>query len=256
MRAALYARVSTEDQARDGFSLDAQMKRLESYCARQGYDIVDRYVDEGYSGRKTNRPEYRRMMDEHERWDAIVVLKMDRIHRNSMNFTLMMNRLNNLGKEFISIQDQFNTTTAMGRFVMDIIQRIAQLESEQIGERVYLGMEFKARSGSSHLGSGHPYGYTYDNGSLKVITDEAHTVRAIYSMYKGGSSMDQIAKYLNDADIPAKKGGAWSRQSISNILHNPVYTGCAKWDGILNKDDHEAIISVETYEAVNGPLEG
>ncbi|MBQ7621216.1 MAG: recombinase family protein, partial [Candidatus Methanomethylophilaceae archaeon] len=90
MRAALYARVSTEDQAVEGFSLEAQVKKLEAYCRQEGFDVVDRFVDDGYSGRKTNRPEYQRMLKEIDNWDVLVVLKMDRIHRNSVNFTQMM----------------------------------------------------------------------------------------------------------------------------------------------------------------------
>ena len=92
------------------------------------------------------------MMSEIEKWDVLVVLKMDRIHRNSINFTLMMNVLKDAGKEFNSMQESFDTTTAMGRFVMDIIQRIAQLESEQIGERVKVGMTQKAKKGKGLLG--------------------------------------------------------------------------------------------------------
>lgn len=254
MRAALYARVSTEDQAKEGFSLDAQIKRLEAYCRVRGWDIAGIYRDEGCSGRNTDRPEYHRMMAESDQWDILLVMKMDRIHRNSVNFTLMMDDLRMKGKEFNSMQDKFDTTTAMGRFVMDIMQRIAQLESEQIGERVKIGMEYKARNSTGNLGSGHPYGYVYSKGKLEVVTDEAHTVRAIYNMYVRGSTMDDIASFLNDAQIPAKKGGTWNKQSICNILHNPLYTGYSVWDGIVRKGEQEPIIDMRTYEAVNGPI--
>ena len=179
---------------------------------------------------------------------------MDRIHRNSVNFALMMDDLRAKGKEFTSMQDKFDTTTAMGRFVMDIMQRIAQLESEQIGERVKIGMEYKARNGTGNLGSGHPYGYVYQDGKLEVVKDEAHTVRAIYNMYKRGSTMDDIADFLNKAEIPAKKGGAWNKQSVGNILHNPLYVGYQDWNGIFRKGDQEAIVAVDLYESINGPL--
>ncbi len=254
MRAAIYVRVSTEDQAVEGYSLDAQVKRLEAYCRVQNWEIADIYRDEGFSGRTTERPEYSRMMSESDKWDTILVLKMDRIHRNSVNFAMMMDQLRSLGKEFTSMQDKFNTSTAMGRFVMDIMQRIAQLESEQIGERVYIGMKYKAESGDCHLGSGHPYGYTYQNGNLIVIQDEAHTVRAMYNMYRRGSTMDDIASFLNKAEIPAKKGGQWNKQSVCNILHNPLYAGYRSWDGILKKGEQEPIVSVQLFESINGPL--
>ena len=79
MRAALYVRVSTEDQASEGFSLDAQVKKLEAYCRVRGWDVAGVYRDEGFSGRSTDRPEYRRMMEEMDSWDTILVKKMDRI---------------------------------------------------------------------------------------------------------------------------------------------------------------------------------
>ncbi len=254
MRAALYARVSTDDQAVEGFSLDAQFKRLEAYCRVRGWEVAGEYRDEGYSGRNTRRPEYDRMMRESDSWDVLLVLKMDRIHRNSVNFTRMMDDLREMGKEFNSVQEKFDTTTAMGRFVMDIMQRIAQLESEQIGERTFMGMEFKARNGTGNLGSGHPYGYAYSNGRLEVVEDEAHAVRAIYNMYLRGSTMRGIADFLNDADIPAKKGGRWNKQSVCNILHNPLYVGYSDWNGILRKGEQEPIVDMEKFEKVNGPL--
>ena len=130
MRAALYIRVSTEEQASEGFSLDAQRRILEDYCIVQDLDPVGPYVDDGYSGRNTNRPAYRRMMDEIDLWDKILVIKMDRIHRNSRNFMDMMERLEHNGKRFESTSESLDTENAMGRFVVDMIQRIAQLESE------------------------------------------------------------------------------------------------------------------------------
>lgn len=254
MRAALYTRVSTEDQAVEGFSLDAQMKRLEAYCRIRGWDVAGEYREEGYSGRNTHRPEYERMFEESDSWDVLLVLKMDRIHRNSVNFTLMMDELKARGKEFSSVQEKFDTTTAMGRFVMDIMQRIAQLESEQTGERTYVGMEFKARTGGGHLGSAHPYGYEYRDGRLDVLEDEASNVRTMFMMRLRGSTTDDIAGFLNDSGVPSKKGGRWSRQSVSYILRNPLYAGFSDWNGIVKKGDQPAIVDREVFERLNGPV--
>jgi site-specific DNA recombinase len=140
VRVAIYTRVSTEDQAKEGFSLGAQRERLEAYCLARDWKVAARYVDDGHSGRNIRRPAYEKMIAERDRWDAILVIKMDRIHRNSRNFMEMMDNLGEWGKNFVSATESLDTSTAMGRFVMDIIQRIAQLESEQIGERVYMGM--------------------------------------------------------------------------------------------------------------------
>jgi DNA invertase Pin-like site-specific DNA recombinase len=242
MRAALYARVSTEDQAREGYSLEAQMKKLEAHCRIQGWNPIGRFIDEGVSGRTTDRPAYKQMMESMGEWDVLVVLKLDRIHRNSVNFAKMMDNLNRSKKEFCSIQEKFNTKSAMGRFVMDTIQRIAQLESEQIGERVLMGMTRKAKHGTGTLGSGHPYGYSYEDGNLKINLDEALTVRAIYNLFMKKLSVSEIARTLNDAHIPAKKGGAWNRQSIDGILKNPLYSGHLKWNGHTRRDEIAALV--------------
>ena len=254
MRAALYVRVSTEDQAREGFSLDAQTEKLEAYCGFKEWMISDIYRDEGYSGRTTDRPEYKRMMSEHEKWDYLLVLKMDRIHRNSVNFALMMDDLRKKNKEFCSTYERYDTGTAMGRFVMDIIQRIAQLESEQIGERVKSGMTRKAEFGTGYLGSGHPYGYVYERGSLVVVEYEAAVVRDIFTMYTGGKSLRSIADTLNNLMIEPKKSGKWSHQSISKILHNPIYAGYIRWDGNIRSGEHTAIIGQDVFESINGPI--
>src|SRR3972149_3134250 len=92
-RVAVYTRVSTEDQAKEGFSLEAQRERLEAYCKARGWPVARTYVDDGHSGRDTKRPAYQRMMAERDAWDTLLVIKMDRIHRNSRNFMEMMESL-------------------------------------------------------------------------------------------------------------------------------------------------------------------
>lgn len=256
-RVALYTRVSTEDQAREGFSLNAQRERLTAYCtAKDGWDVVEVYSDEGFSGRDTNRPAYRRMMAEMARWDVVLVLKMDRIHRNSKNFMVMMERLHAEGKEFASAMESFDTTTAMGRFVVDIIQRIAQLESEQIGERVYLGMRQKATEGGT-LGAPAPYGYAYDGegeGRLVVVPEEADAVRRIYARYLGGDALNDIVRALDEDGVATKRGGAWDKRTVSKILKNATYAGFNEWHDVLMPGDHEAIVDVETFDAVQRRL--
>ena len=111
---ALYARVSTEDQALKGFSLDGQLEKLHSYCDARDWDVAGEYVDNGYSGRDTNRPAYREMLRGIDAWDALLVMKMDRVHRNSKNFMVMMETLREHDKEFVSMTESLDTSTAMG----------------------------------------------------------------------------------------------------------------------------------------------
>lgn len=249
MRAAVYARVSTEDQAKEGFSIAAQLKRLHAYCKARGWQMAGEYVDDGYSGRETKRPAYHRMMDDKDKWDVLVVLKMDRIHRNSRNFAVMMDNLRDWGKEFNSMQESFDTTTAIGRFVMDTIQRIAQLESEQIGERVKMGMTQKAKKGNGYLGFGEPYGYDYLDKKLFVKEEEASVVREVFITYLVGASLQDIVDALNARGIPAKKGGEWTKEAVSNMLKNPLYCGYVRWDGILRKGHHQPMVTVDQFNS-------
>jgi len=251
-RVALYVRVSTEDQAKEGYSLDAQVKRLSDYCKFHDLEIAGLYRDEGYSGRNPFRPEYRRMMESIDSWDGILVLKMDRIHRNSRNFTAMMDTLRKHGKEFISMNEKLNTENAMGRFVMDIIQRVAQLESEQIGDRVRIGMARKAEIGDGNMGSPDPYGYTHRDGKLIVKEDEAENVREMFRLKVSGNGPSAIADWLNRSSVPSKTGKTWSRQAVSHILKNPLYAGFVRWDGNISEGSHEAIITADEFEKANG----
>lgn len=248
-KVAVYTRVSTEDQAKEGFSLDAQIERLRSYCEARGWEIFREYVDEGYSGRKVNRPAYQQMIEEIENWDALLVLKMDRIHRNSRNFMEMMDTLRKHDKEFVSMTESLDTSTAMGRFVMDIIQRIAQLESEQIGERVYMGMQQKASMGGI-LGFNAPFGYRFENEKLEIVEKEARIVRQIFNQYRDGHTLREIVRFLNSNGIRTKKNNRWSIWAVRRILKNPIYAGYLKWDGILKKGACPSIIEVSQFNTV------
>ncbi|MCG7844669.1 MAG: recombinase family protein [Methanomassiliicoccales archaeon] len=246
-KVAIYTRVSTEDQAKEGYSLAAQKERLEAYCDAQGWDVVEHYVDEGQSGRNTRRPAYHRMIEERDKWDIILVMKMDRIHRNSKNFMMMMENLEKWGKKFSSMSESLDTSNAVGRFVVDIIQRIAQLESEQIGERTYMGMRQKAESGQGLLGFRVPFGYHILEGKLVQDEIEAQVVRSIYDQYLAGQTMDMIAYGLNRESVTTRGESHWTVWSISRILHNPVYAGHLRWDDLVIPSDHQPIISIGIF---------
>ncbi len=247
---ALYARVSTEDQALKGFSLDGQLEKLHSYCDARDWDVAGEYVDNGYSGRDTNRPAYQEMLREIDAWDALLVMKMDRVHRNSKNFMGMMETLREYDKEFVSMTESLDTSTAMGRFVMDIIQRIAQLESEQIGERVYFGMRQKAKGGKGLLGSPAPYGYEYKDGRLEEVGIELNVVERLYRRYLDGDSLGGLVEWLEKRDIATKKGGSWDKKTVSRILSNPVYCGLLEWEDIVVPGEHRAVVPRELFNEV------
>ncbi len=247
----MYTRVSTEDQAREGYSLQAQEEMLRAYCEAQDWAVASAYRDDGYSGRTTRRPGYQRMMEERDRWDCVLVVKMDRIHRNSKNFMAMMESLETWGKSFTSSTESLDTSNALGRFVMDMIQRIGQLESEQIGERTYMGMREKAESARGILGFRVPYGYRIQDGVLLLEEAEAETVRWIFSAYLEGRSMDDIAYTLNNRrGTLTRNGNPWNVHNLRTVLHNPVYVGFLRWEGMLIPSDHQRTIATETFNSV------
>ena len=252
IRAALYARVSTEEQADQGYSLAAQLQTLRDFCEVFEMDIAGEYVDDGYSGTNTRRPAYRRMFspDERQRWDALVVIKMDRIHRNSKNFMLMIEDLSKNGQSFFSTTERIDTTTAVGRFAMDVIQRIAQLESEQIGERTKFGMIQKAEQKDGIMGFQPPYGYSIADGELISIPEEQIVVKRIFGSYLENSTLDEIASELNSSFIRTRNGNQWNKYNLRNILHNPVYAGYMHWEEHLIGHHADCPVSVDEYNQV------
>ena len=250
---AIYTRVSTEDQAQEGFSLEAQLQRLRAYCFSQDYNVTGEYIDDGYSGTNTKRPQYQKMFEDIGKWDGILVMKMDRIHRNRLNFISMMAQLKKQEKEFVSMSESLNTSTAMGRFVMGIIQDIAQLESEQTGERTFIGMAQKAKDiDAGFMGHRPCFGYktvkeivtdTHGNSKtkshLEPIPEELAIVKKAFELYNEGHSIPQICKILNR-----------KYASVHYWLKNPIYTGYYKWHNIIKKADVKPIISSTLWDLV------
>ena len=255
-RAALYVRVSTDEQAAEGYSLEAQRSILEDHCLAEGFDIAGVYEDDGYSGRNVNRPAYRRLMSEMDDWDVLVVLKMDRIHRNSRNFMAMMDELEKHHKEFVSCYEALDTSNALGRFVVDMIQRMAQLESEQIGERTKIGMREKAENLGAEpvrkgtMGFTPPFGYRIVDGQLSDDPEELPVVVDIFQSYLSGETMDSICYSLNSRGTLTRRGNPWNKYNLRNILHNPVYAGFMRWEELLIPHKASRAISPEEFNQV------
>lgn len=251
-RAALYTRVSTEEQAEEGFSLDAQLRQLRAYCEARGFPVAAEYVDEGKSARKDTRPAYQKLLQERGSWDVLVVAKMDRIHRNARNFANMMDLLQKEDKDFVSISESWDTSNAMGRFTMKIVQQLAELESEQIGDRTHYGMTEKARQRAGEMGRPAPFGYRFEDGGLVVVEEQAAIVRRIFKEYAGERPLQQIA---DDLHLEGVKGRNWSPDGLRRMLANVTYTGTRDWDGIVADRAHAAIVPAGVWEAVQKRLD-
>jgi len=199
-KVAIYSRVSTEEQALRGFSLEEQIDKLKKYCENYNLEVTGIYKDGGFSGRNTKRPEYQLMLDEIHKWDAILVLKMDRIHRNVKNCLEMMEQLFKKDKGFISFTEKIDTTTAMGRAMMTITLVFAQLESEQTGERIAFANIGKAKKEETRfMGHRVPFGYKWDKKKQIFIEkpEELEIVRQAFDLYSNGQVFDPIEKTSN-----------------------------------------------------------
>jgi len=247
-----YLRVSTEDQAREGFSLDAQRRRVRAYCEAKGYVLEHEFVDDGASGRTTNRPAFQRLMaavrDGIEadgvrvRVGAVVVAKFDRLNRNLFDFLATQREMQRYKVHFASVDETVDTRGPFGRFFVQVIAAFAELESGIIGERVRHGMRQKALQRGFN-GMAPPFGYDIVDGTLVVNEAEAAVVRRICIWKRRGKSLSWIAERLRVERVPTKRGGRWSKRQAFRIVHNPLYRGALHWQDVVTPGTHPAIVS-------------
>jgi site-specific DNA recombinase len=264
MRAALYTRVSTQEQAVEGFSLDAQLHRLTAYCESQGWTITDVYTDEGISAKDMERPELQRMLADAaaKKFEVILVYKLDRLTRSVSDLYEMLQIFERYGIGFKSATEVFDTTTAMGRLFITIVAALAQWERETIGERSREGQAQMVREGR-FFGHTAPYGYDLVDGKLVVNEPEAEVVRTIFRLYLAGNGASRIAKYLNDPAnkmLPPHNSDKWSLKVVLDMLKNHAYAGYVRYGNktrnklrrelVIAKGDHTPLISEDTFEQV------
>lgn len=241
-RAALYARVSTEEQAMHGVSLDAQQERLLQYAKENGLTVVDIYVDEGISARKryTARPEFMRMLDDvkAKKVDVVLFIKLDRWFRNIADYYEVQAILDKYRVQWIATEEDYDTTTANGRLALNIKLAIAQDESDRTSERIKFVFQNMVREGRVISGST-PKGYKIQE--KKVVLDEAlaPVIKEMFSHYIDTRSLHDTSRYLKEThsvyiDI----------KSMKAMLQNPWYIGEAY--GI--KDWCPRIIDDETFQ--------
>lgn len=254
---ALYIRVSTEKQADEGFSLDAQESRLRAYCEAQAWNVcADHvYVDAGISGKSTDREAFQAMMQAAKLGTIkrIVTIKLDRIARNTKDFLSIVDTLQSFGCDLVLIKESFDTSTPQGKFALTMFAAIAELEASTITERVMTGKAQKAADGG-YNGSRCPLGYTYADGVFTVDTGAAGTVQNVFQWFVDGSTMKAIADKLNAASVPTSTGGKWHISTVRYMLQNGFYAGLAQWNDSEVEGSQPAIIARSTYEAAHNRL--
>ena len=220
----LYLRVSTEDQAREGFSLPEQRERLETFCKFKGYEIVDYYEDAGISAKTGNyRPEFERLKKDikSKRINTIIALKLDRITRSIFDWEKLMTFLDENDAYIDCANDEVNTTNANGKMVSRLLMSVSQNEIERTSERTKVGLAGAIKQG--HLPSQAPLGYKHENKKLVIDYSTKDVVVRIFELYYNGNSYQTISNILNKEQVLGKTN--WRDSTITAILENEVYKG-------------------------------
>lgn len=264
----IYIRVSTEDQAKDGFSIHAQREKLTKYAEANDWDIFDYYVDDGISGKNLDgRPEVTRLLNDVKegKINNILIYKLDRLTRSVRDLIYLIELFETHNCTFNSQTEKIDTSNAVGRMFVKIIGIFAEFERENLAERVSFGYEQKTREGN-YTNTNGVYGYDYVVGEkrLDINEDEKELVNRIFDLYIDGKSYFKIAKQFNEENIPTKRGGHWAAGTIKSIVNNPLYVGKVRY-GVQEKNkeksfivdgvNFEPIISEEKWKLANSIID-
>ena len=270
VRCAIYTRVSTEQGLDQEFnSLDAQYDAASAYIKSQAHAgwalIRSRYDDGGYSGGSTDRPDLQRLLDDirARKIDVIVVYKVDRLTRSLADFAKLVELFDAHGVSFVSVTQQFNTTTSMGRLTLNVLLSFAQFEREVTSERIRDKIAASKRKGL-WVGGPLPLGYEMKDGKIAVVENEAERVRLIYRRYLELSGVNALVRDLKDKDIRTKirlratgstHGGIlFERGSLFYLLRNRFYIGEVKYKGEVLPGEQPAIMDRQLFDAVQQKL--
>jgi len=261
---AIYVRVSTEEQAQEGFSIRAQEQKLKEFAKIKDWSIFKIYMDEGISGKNlTERPAMQEMITDIEKGlvKNVLVFKIDRLTRSTADLVFLIDLFNERDCAFNSLTESIDTQTASGRMFLKIIGIFAEFERENIIERTKVGIERKVREGYA-IGGSTSYGYDRPkNQKIQTVNeDEAEVVREVFDMYVNqGVAITDIARRLNVRKVATKNDNAWSSTSIRRLLANMNYVGNVRHhirgeneysvDGL-----HDAIISQEQFDTAQSLL--
>ena len=223
-KCGLYMRVSTEDQAREGFSLPEQRERLETFCKFKGYEIIDYYQDAGISAKTGNhRPEFERLKEDikSKKINTIISLKLDRITRSIYDWENLITFLDENNAYIDCANDEVNTTTANGKMISRLLMSVSQNEIERTSERTKIGLAGAIKQG--HIPSKAPLGYKHENKKLVIDYSTKDIVVRIFDLYYNGYSYQKISNLFNEEKVLGKDN--WRDSTIVGILENEIYKG-------------------------------
>jgi DNA invertase Pin-like site-specific DNA recombinase len=271
VRCAIYTRVSTESGLDLDFnSLDAQYDAAQAYIRSQahaGWTLVrTRYDDGGFSGGSTDRPALQQLLDDirAHRINVIVVYKVDRLTRSLADFAKLVELFDAHGVSFVSVTQQFNTTTSMGRLTLNVLLSFAQFEREVTSERIRDKIGASKRKGL-WVGGVVPLGYHAKDRKITVVADEAKTVRHIFRRYLDLGSLNLLLADLRRTGVKTKLrplsngrsigGIPFTRGALAALLRNRFYIGEVRYKGEVFPGEQPAILDRALFDAVQSTLD-
>lgn len=259
-RCAVYCRVSTDERLDQSFnSLDAQKEAGLAYIASQRAEgwiaVADDYIDPGFSGGNTERPGLRRLMADIKagKIDIVVVYKIDRLTRSLGDFSRLIKVFERQRVSFVSVTQQFNTTTSMGRLMLNVLLSFAQFEREVTGERIRDKIAASKAKGM-WMGGHPPLGYRIEDRRLIVVDVEADLVRRIFRDFVQCRSTTDLVRQLAADGQTNKQGKPFSKQMLYKLMHNRVYLGEIPHKGKSYPGAHAAIINQSLWDAAHAIL--
>ena len=257
MIVGLYVRVSTAEQAKEGYSVGEQTERLTKYAEAHDWKIYHIYSDPGFSGANTDRPALQQLILDAKagRIQKVVVYKLDRLSRSQKDTLQLIEDdflANNV--DFVSMRENFDTSTPFGRAMIGILAVFAQLEREQIKERMEMGKDARAKLGKWMGGQHIQFGYDYKDGELIINEYEAMIVREMFNLILEGNSFTAVSKILNERGYRTRET-IFKPQTVLRMLRSWVYIGYTKFKLQWNKGTHEPIIDIDTFEEVQKILD-
>lgn len=256
IRCAIYTRKSSEEGLEQDFnSLDAQREACEAYIKSQmheGWILFEKqYNDGGFSGGTMERPAFKELLKdiENDKIDIVVVYKVDRLTRSLMDFSKIIDVFDRHKTSFVSITQQFNTTTSMGRLTLNILLSFAQFEREVTGERIRDKIAASKKKGM-WMGGKVPLGYSKEDKKLVVHNEDAQKVQMLFEKYLELKSVPKLMQYLKENKIKTKTDKYFSKGQLYHLLANKVYIGKITHKDKVYDGEHEAIICDEIFEKV------
>ena len=249
---ACYARVSTSEQAENRHSIGEQQDRMSKYCDAMGWKHYKIYTDAGFSGASINRPAMQNLIRDVKagKIEKVLVYKLDRLSRSQKDTLYLIEDvfLSN-GCEFVSMSENFVTDSPLGKAMLGIIAVFAQLEREQIKERMIMGKQARAKLGKFNGSSRSPIGYDYVDGELIINEFESLQIRNIFEWFASGVPVLKITERLNDAGM-YHKYGKWTDIVVRRALVRKTYIGLSYSKGNWYQGTHEPIIEQELFDKV------